>query len=322
MLRAGSVAVLCLGALSATSAAQTVEARRDSAIATWLNDDELTGLRDIARLAQDGDAESQLLLGIIDKNAALQGPDTLALTREERIALLRAPGGLSGKNWVQAAAAQGATRAQAWHDLWALQADLTTARTFAELGEPRAVAETLLTLAKRAERGFDDQVLGQDWFPPAVWFLSRDRTLSAGHAAQLHPGDPQHRFGTASDLASDAALRDWLAHAPAALHLRATCDAVCADTSANCRVALYHALGSYEALLTHGTPVASLIQDAAFADSPRGRAALARRIMLMRSTRMREAERLRLIDVDACAAKWLGQQFDAHTPRKIPGPAD
>lgn len=322
LLRAGGVAVLCLCAMPFASVAQTVDAERARAISTWLAEDELAGLRDMARLAQEGDAASRLLLGLIDKNAALQGPDIVALSRDQRIALLRAPGGLSGRNWVQAAAAQGTPGAQAWQALWAVQADLTTAQTFAALGETRAAAETLLTLAKRSEGGFDSSVLEDTWFPSTLLFLSPDRTLSAEHAGQLHPGDPQHRFGQDGGKPAEVDLRMWLAESEAALHLRATCATACPETQSDCQFALYKALGSYEALLTHGTPVASLVEDAVFADSPRGRAALARRIMLMRSTRMREAERVRLAEVDACAADWLRQQFEAHTPRKIPGPAN
>jgi hypothetical protein len=296
---------------------------RDDAIATWLSKDELAGVQALAHLAAAGDEPAQLLLGIIDKVAALQGPDILALSRQERIALLRAPGGLSGRNWARDAAEQGALRAQLWQQLWSLQADIATAQQLAALNETRAVADTLLTLARRTESGFDGAVLDLPWFPSTLWFLSSDRTLSDRHAAQLHPGDPQHRFrANGAYRPAQADLRDWLAQSPVALHIRATCDAVCAATSPDCQVALYQALGSYEALLTHGTPVAALIPDDVFANSQRGREALARRIMLMRSTRMREADRLRLVEVDACAADWLGQQFEAHTPSKIPSPAE
>lgn len=83
-------------------------------------------------------------------------------------------------------------------------------------------------------------------------------------------------------------------------------------------MALYTALGDYEALLTFGSPVAGLVPDAEFAASPRGQAALARRIMLMRSTRMRDAQRLELAQLDACAADWLARTYEAYSLHKIP----
>ena len=65
--------------------AQSAGAARDAAIAAWLADDELAGLRGLAELAQAGDAPAQTLLGLIDRHAALQGPAVLALPRADRI---------------------------------------------------------------------------------------------------------------------------------------------------------------------------------------------------------------------------------------------
>lgn len=299
--------------------AQTVDARRGAAIEAWLSDAELAGLRGLAKLARADDAQAQVLLGLIDRHAALQGPQVLALSRAERIALLRAPGGLSGRNWLARAAAQGNQTAQAWQALARVPGELGTAERFAALQEPRAVALSLLTLAKRQERGFAPAVMARDWYPETLLFLSPDRTLTRKRAAQLHPGDPQRRY-LDGGAPPKQALQAWLDSAPVALHLRATCAAVCPSTPRPCVLALYHALGDYAALVTHGSPVTSLVPDAVLATSPRGRAALARRIMLMRSTRMREAERQKLAGVSRCAADWLAAQFDAHTARKIPGP--
>lgn len=295
----------------------TPSARLDATIDAWLSDDELAALQAMAGLAQAGDVTAQVLLGLIDKHAALQGPAVLALPRDGRIALLRAPGGISGQNWLHLAAQQGDPLAQAWTSVFRPGAGLDTAAQFAAMSEPRALALALTSLAKRQEHGFKDSVIAKDWYPDTLLFLGRDRTLTQARAAALHPGDPQHRYHSGARPAK-AELADWLAQAPAALHLRAACDAVCPDTQRHCVMALYHALGDYQALLTHGTPANTLIPDEVFAASPRGRAALARRIMLMRSTRMREADREALSTVDSCATDWLGTQYAAHTPRAIP----
>lgn len=314
-------ALLCVAVMLVPDVlrAQTLEVRRDAAIAAWLADDELAGLRGLSDLAQQGDAQSQLFLGLIDRHAALQGPAVLSLSRAERIALLRAPGGMSGRNWVGVAAEQGNALALAWRDMADVSSNLETATQFAELGETRALVRTLLTIAKRQERGFAAEIVAQDWYPETLLFLSPDMTLTPERAAKLHPGDPQHRYQNGVKPPK-AAWRDWLAQAPAALHLRATCASVCPSEAAQCVQALYHALGDYQALLTHGSPAISLVPDAVLAASPRGQAALARRIMLMRSTRMREAERMKLAEVSLCATDWLAAQFEAHTTRKIPAP--
>lgn len=298
---------------------RTLADQRAQAIDLWLADRELEGLQALAQLAQQGDAQAQLLLGLIDKFAELQGTALVAMPRAERLALLRAPGGMSGRNWVHFAAQQGDPRASAWVDLWSMGAGLDTAKTLAALEEPRALAETLITLVKRHESGFPAEILAQDWYPQTLLMLSENRVLRDEDAAKLHPGDPQHRFGTKGDPKPEA-LRDWLMRSAVARPIRAVCAAKCPDQQQACTVALYKALGSYEGLLTHGSPVNALIAAERFEDSPRGQSALARRIMLMRSSRMREAERVKLAEISVCAADWLGAQFDAHTARKIPAP--
>lgn len=232
---------------------------------------------------------------------------------------MRAPGRISGHNWVHVAAEQGLSHALAWKSLWSVRADLHTAETLAKLQEPQAVAETLLMLVKHRESGFPPAVLDLSWYPQRLVFLSQPHATPDVLRAGLHPGDPQRRrvYGVAPD---PTALRVWLAESPVAAPLRAACDVVCTDSAAACSYALYQASGSYEVLLTLGSPVNALIPNAEFADSPRGRAVLARRIMLMRSARMREAKRQKLANVSRCAADWLAAQFDAHTARKIPEP--
>ena len=313
------VCILCLFVGSPGAFGQTHAERRAEAIILWLADAEFEGVQALARLATDGDVEAQLLLGLIDKKSELHGPAIISMSRADRVALLRAPGGISGRNWVHLAAEAGDPRAQAWRDLWSTDADLTTARTFAVLEEPQALAEALLTLVKRRENGFDREVLESDWYPDALMSLSQSRILAPDHGKTLHPGDPQHRY-TSTGGPDDDMLQAWLAQSEQALPLRAACASVCGASKMQCTGALYAALGSYEMLLTHGSPVNALIPNDVFLASPRGRAALARRIMLMHATRTRETMLDKLKAVDGCAADWLATQFAAHTPRKIPAP--
>ncbi|NBB97329.1 MAG: hypothetical protein GVY34_04050 [Alphaproteobacteria bacterium] len=319
IMRLVGMVAMCLAVLPAPGIAQTLQERRAKAIALWLANEETDGLRALAGLASDGDPQSQLLLGLIDKTSEMQGPELIAMSRPDRLALMRAPGGMSGRNWVHAAAKQGVPHALAWQTLWSVRADVTTAERFAALQEPQAVARTLLTLAKRRETGFAPAIVNRPWYPQTHLFLSDQSALLSELGAALHPADPQRKLLTGIAPDPDA-LRDWLSGSPVAAPLRATCEVVCAPSASDCTFALYRALGSYAILLTHGSPVNALIPNPEFIASPRGRAVLARRIMLMRTTRMRQAALDKLSEIDNCAADWLAMQFDRHTPQKIPTP--
>jgi len=280
-------------------------------LALWLDGDETYSLRVFAELAQSDNLAAQLLLGLIDKRGALQGPETAHLTRIERIEHLRAPGGMSGRNWVSHAAERSAF-AQALTDLWRSRGGVEIAQSLAEAGEARACREALLTVAARRESGLAPETVTQDWYPDGLRHLAHPRVLTPEAVADLHAGDPQRR--AAGEGASDADLRDWLAESPLAMPLRAACATQCPDSAQDCAQALYTGLGSYPALVTLGSPVASLVSDADFAQSPRGQQAIARQIMLRYMMRARDQMQAKLAQIDACTADWLASKFARYAP--------
>ncbi|WP_139231505.1 hypothetical protein [Aliiroseovarius crassostreae] len=76
-----------------------------SAVQLWLDgSDNLEALRQLSSLANKGNTAAQILLARIGSHAHLIGPVTENLPRNERVALLRQPGGLSGRSWLEAAA--------------------------------------------------------------------------------------------------------------------------------------------------------------------------------------------------------------------------
>lgn len=287
----------------------------------WLADDEAQAIPALAGLAQDGNGAARVLLGLIDKTSALQGPWVTALSRQDRILALRAPGGLSGRNWMTLAAPE-SDYALLWTRLWQLDGGLEVAEGFAAMNDTRAVNEALVILASRRESGFSPDVLGSDWFPASLSYLASGWPDVAGLAAATHPGDPQRRI--AGHAITDNDLRDWLAQSGLAAPLRQVCAMECPDQPAACSLALYKGLGSYPALAVTGSPVAELAPTEEFFKTPRGRASLARRIMLMRSARMREADLVRLGDVSSCAADWLRREYGryAYSLPTVPLPAD
>ncbi|MGY6705845.1 hypothetical protein [Roseinatronobacter sp.] len=277
-----------------------------SAFETWLADDEMQAVPELSQLAQNENTAARVLLGVIDKTSALQGPWVTALSREDRISALRGQGGLSGRNWMTIAGSDSAY-AQLWARLWHLDGGLDIAQGFADKGDTRAVRETLLTLASRQQSGFPRDVMAHDWFPAALSYLVADWPASAGDEGESDAGDPQQSMR--GQHIEDADLQRWLDQSDLAAPLRQVCDAQCGAGVSDCAFALYKGLGSYPALAMLGSPVSVLISSEGFYQSPRGRASLARRIMLTRSARMREADLARLGEVSACAADWLRGEY-------------
>lgn len=194
-LAAGALAVAAvLLPAAAEVPGQRVPALAD-AIATWLDDDEATALAELSRLAAGGNAAAQMLLGLIDKTPPLQGPWLARLPRAERLALMRAPGGMSGTSWMQAAAAAEPS-AGLWLQLWDVRAPAQLALDFAAAGEPRAAREALVAMAARERRGFAE-IAGAPGYPPSmrylVWHEWGPGPARDAEVAALHPGDPDRK---------------------------------------------------------------------------------------------------------------------------------
>ncbi len=97
--------VLALVLLPAICPAQTLTGSEDpafaAAVSTWLaGENDLAALTELARLAREGNTAAQVLLAQIASRSNMHTHVTAGLPRKERIALLRQPGGLSGKSWL------------------------------------------------------------------------------------------------------------------------------------------------------------------------------------------------------------------------------
>ena len=116
----------------------------DDAIALWLNDNDADALPILAQLATDGDADAQVLLGQIEAIVppGAGSPFVTALSRRDRIDLLRSPGGLSGKSWLRVRADDGDTLAAALLASRLPDADMDVVRALLDAGE-REAAEKL-----------------------------------------------------------------------------------------------------------------------------------------------------------------------------------
>lgn len=277
-------------------------------LALWLDGDEAQTLPAFAELARDNNLAAQVMLGLIDKRGALQGPLVARMSRSDRIAQLRAPGGMSGQNWITHAAAQSAF-AKAMTDLWHNRGGVEIAERLAGAGELRACREALLAVSAR-KGALAPEITRRGWYPEELRHLSYPKRAEA--MTDLHPGDPQRRAAGEQPAPSD--LRDWLQVSPLGAPLREVCATHCPDSMDACPEALYVGLGSYPALLMLGSPVAELVQDAEFARSARGHQAIARQIMLRHMMRGRDLLRAKLEQIDACTAQWLASEFARYAP--------
>ena len=255
--------------------------RFEAALAAWLADDEEGALPELAALAAADNRAAQVLLALIDRVPVYQGPWLVSLPRKERLALTRAPGGLSGRSWM-AEAAPDTPLAALWVARDATDTTPETALAFAGIGEARAARETLQSMAKRQYRGFA-AVADDPRYPPdlrhLVWrewaATPEGKARAAAEIARLMPGDPQiRRFEDRPVTQADTDA--WLAAAPLAAPLRATCEAACPETPVTCLRAAYLLVDGHPRLAEFGTPSETLIPPETWNASPRGTNALLR----------------------------------------------
>jgi hypothetical protein len=299
-----------------------------SALASWLADDDEAALPELAALAARDNRAAQVLLAQIDATPPLQGPWLARLTRRQRIALLRAPGGLSGRSWMQAAAAD-TPLARLWLVQHSPAATTETALAFAASGEHRAARNILWSLSRGNYRGFAALADDPDYPPDMRYLIWREwaddaatRARAEAEIAALHPGDPQLAHFDSRPL-DPAAFDDWLATAPLAALLRVPCEATCPNSVRSCTRAGFELLSSYSGtvtvfvsghngLLLSGSPSETIVAPELWNASPRGRAALLREPYL----RSPEAEGImaRIAARDACFAAALAKEVARFKP--------
>lgn len=296
-----------LAVLLLLAAGAQAQPRQDAAAAiqAWLHGPEAEGLAGLSLLAAAGDDDIRVLLGLIDKTPALQGPWLARLPRAERQALLRAPGGMSGRSWL-AVAAETSPLAQAWRDLMQVGTGVEVAARLAALGEARGARQAVLTLAAREQLDLGSTLPG--WLDPELGWLAwahGDEALRAEVLARIPEDHPQRALMGLN--VPEGALAAWLRASDLAAPLRAVCATDCPESPA-CVDAAYAALGSHTALLLMGSPAASLVPETAFLAAPRGRHAVLRRILLAADTRGRGGLIERARAQDACLGAALAEE--------------
>jgi hypothetical protein len=199
-----------------------------------------------------------------------------------------------------------------WLERDSTETTVETALAFAGMGEDRAAREALLALSARQYRGFAAAAADPRYPPDLRHLVWREwaetpegRAAAEAEIAALMPGDPQiRRF--ADRPVSQAETDDWLAAAPLAAPLRATCEAICPASPVTCRRAAYRLLHEHTQLAQFGTPSETLIPPETWYASPRGQKAVLR-VPLARSTRA-YAIAMDMRTKDACLADALAAE--------------
>ncbi len=284
-----------------------------AAVDRWLESEEEDALRELAALARNGNPAARLLLAIIDKTPALQGPWLAHLPREERIALLRQPGGLSGRSWLHALAEH--PLGAAWLALMDPATGPEVIARLEGLGESRAAREAMVMLAAREHPGLR-ALDPEDVDPDLIYLLWRgaDEDRRAALLARVAPDSLQRALIDGSYDADRLAV--WLAGSRIAAPLDAVCSEYCPDTRDTCLSGAYVALASHNALLTLGSPIEALVSQAEFLARPRGRASVLRRILQTHDARGRRATIAQMRDHDACLADVLEAEAERYRYRR------
>ncbi|QIK39487.1 hypothetical protein [Pontivivens nitratireducens] len=238
MIRALTTAILVF--CGQMAAAQSF----DTALADWLDGQDLPALQIIADAAAQGDHEARLFLGTVEHIAELHGPAIAALDRAERIALFRAPGGLSGTSWLDGLTGD---LAELLRDLDRVPTAPQTVAMLHEMGEGRLSREAIRAQAKREH---------YDLVAASLALVPSLSDAVAGHM----PG------------ASNDPVLDDLATDPRAVLPRAVCGAEC---SAACLSQIAVAIGGHQGLMQLGSPTTALIPEQVWSESVRARMSVA-----------------------------------------------
>lgn len=241
------------------------------ALNLWLDGHEAVALPRLATLANQDNHAAQILLGLIDTTPILQADWLAAQPRAARLALLRAPGGLSGRNWMRMAA-KTEPLAQDWLRLWSGDADIQVMLDLSHKGEARAARLAAKTLALRERTGFGAVAAHPD-FPSLVRGLAlREAARKPGQAVQakqaLAPGDPGRiLLGLATP--TPEALDEWLNATPELAAFRYARAILCPDPAKGItdQAAALAAMGGWWGLAEVGSPVAALISEERWAKS-------------------------------------------------------
>ncbi|MEX3016922.1 hypothetical protein [Gymnodinialimonas hymeniacidonis] len=271
--------------------AQTIPGGTDpafrSAVADWLTgEDDRAALQALSELAQADNAAAQILLARLERAPHLTAHVTEGMARAERIALLRMPGGLSGRSWMTAAA-ETVPLAQAFLDNAGQNTRVESLRFLFEAGEPAAAIRSLPGALSYGTEDLVQIMQDLDAMPDEA------RVLIASHAAN----ELYWQSGAAIQITNPVSERrppelaliwrpvypaEWAANPEARelalahsinieslTPLRTFCSAECGDQLNACMATGAALLNAFAATLPFASPSEALIPTTDYWQSPR-----------------------------------------------------
>lgn len=279
------------------------------AVDDWLaGADDLAALGALSVLANDGNRAAQILLSRIETRPLTHAHVTQDLERKDRIALLRSPGGLSGKSWMTQAATD-TPLAAAFVALRDQTARADGARALMDLGE---IDAALLPLQDQLNYGEFDLVIALLDHPALPDHVGVLRSYAyRAKAAAVGSDVPVIGFPLAYELEWNiaAALDDdrtgvraealpIIPEVTALAPFAALCADICPDTAPTCTYAVaFGGLSTSAVAIT--SPTETLIATETYQSSARFRGDLTR---LIRSAKINPDFIQRL---DSCAADFI-----------------
>jgi len=195
MIRLIRLVILALG-LTTAAVAQPIPGAEApgfvGARALWLAGDDLPALQALAGLAREGNTAAQMLLSQIALATYTHAHVTAGMDRRDRIALLRQEGGLSGRDWMQAAAEAHPLATAYWASRAPIADDLAIAenvRLFVQYGDRRhallAISESVNYATHDRARNAEvmARIYADSLGPAGIWLW----TLALSEAAFRGP---------------------------------------------------------------------------------------------------------------------------------------
>lgn len=259
----------------------------EAAVAAWLaGEDDLAVLTSLSELARAENAAAQMLLARIGELPHLVTHVTGNMPRAERIALLRSPGGLSGRSWM-ISAAQHVPLAQAFVDSTGQDTRVDSLRILYEAGEVAAATRSLPGLLAYGTEDLVRAMQDLDVMPDEarvliaaaaateLYWASGERIDIANPISDRRPPELAliWRPVTPREWQEDPATRELaLAHSlniASLAPLRAFCASECQGELGACMAAGASLLAVSAAPLPFASPSETLIPTETYWDSPR-----------------------------------------------------
>lgn len=277
-----AAALLCANTAFADEFPGTADPAFVSAKELWLSgSDDAAALAALSALANDSNRAAQILIARIETRGTLHQHVTGELERADRIALLRKPGGLSGKSWMTDAATETPLAAA----FVAIRGQNTRADGAVALLDLQEVDAALLPLQDQLNYGEYDLVLDlleHPNVPPHTGVLRsyawRSKAAAEGVAMPIitFPLAYELEWNIGAALEGDpprtlsAEAIKVIPEVAALQPFAAICATHCADTQPTCTYALaIKALANSSPMATISSPVETIIPSATYQESSR-----------------------------------------------------